>query len=335
LELKALLVDKKNVFLLPSAAKSNQYYANLARNISECGYAVSSVSKFMQKKHKKKRHHEIFILSWQEDSVVKEHFSTATRQFLYLLWVLLRISFYRGKLVWIKHNYKPHKLNNATFIARYYYRIVLALLGSLSILKIAHSRSFCLKNPSFQFVPHPSYQASTSQSIRERQFFLFGKIMRYKNVPKLLSSWPDNLSLDISGAAEDDKLANEIEHEISQRKLQVTFENGFVDDDELNDKLSKTKVVICANAEESMIVSGVIIHALSAGCAVLARKSEFAEELQSEGFPIWLFTDETEISSIAQTITTKLQSKAGLNYSDKYNDASVHSYFGQLFGKLE
>lgn len=332
--MRALIVDKKNVFLLPSAAKSNQYYANLARNIIACGYKVSSVSAFMQKAHKEKKKREVFIFSWQEDSVVKEHFSTATRQFVYLLWVFVRISFYRGRLVWIKHNYKPHKLDSATFIARFYYKVILALLDRLSILKIAHSRRFCQKNPSFKFVPHPSYVTNDILSARDRQFFLFGKIMRYKNVPQLLSRWPENLSLDICGAAEDDKLASEIEHEILIRKLHVTFKNGFVNDDELNSKLSKTKVVICANAEDSMIVSGVIIHALSAGCAVLARRSEFAEELQSEGFPIWLFNDETEISRVAETIPSLLESKSERRYKDIYNDVKLRTYIEQVFSVL-
>lgn len=324
----------KEVYVLPVEAKSNQYYENLLRIIRDCGYSVASIDHFMKSKRGGEKRKQIFMLSWQEDSVAKDGLLRATRQFIYLLWVLMRVFFYRGKLIWIKHNYKPHKLNSATFIAKYYYRIIRALLNQLSSLKIAHSRAFCKQNPDFQFIPHPSYITGVNNSIRDKDFFLFGKIMRYKNIPRLLSTWPNDVSLDICGVAEDEELAHEIASEILRRNLQVNFQNGFIDNSELDNKLSSTKIVICPNAEDSMIVSGVIIHALSAGCAVLARKSEFADELHKEGFPIWQFSSEVEIPTFADVISRELASNPGISYLEKYSDMQVRGCIRELFKEL-
>jgi glycosyltransferase involved in cell wall biosynthesis len=327
-------LNSKVVYVLPAEAKSNQYYKNLLRIIDASGYGVAPFDDFIKVKSALKKKEQIFLLSWQEDSVAKSNVMFATRQFIYLVWVLTRIFYFKGKLVWIKHNYTPHKLATATFAAKYYYKMIRGLLQHFSVLKLAHSRAFCAQHSDFKFLPHPHYIVTSQVVKRDVDFFLFGKIMRYKNIPKLLSAWPSDVKLDISGLAEDQQLANEIDNEITERTLNVSFKNSFVDDIELNNKLTRTKFVICPNIEDSMIVSGVIIHALSAGCAVLARKSAFAKELYEQGFPVWQFTDEAEIPAMAKQISNELLSKNTVSYLEKYSDMQVQTSLRELFKSL-
>lgn len=328
------MFEKKNVYLLPDSVKSNQYYENLTRCISDSGYNVFSVSQFMAQKHSEKSRNQIFVLSWQEDSVVKPDLYLSTKQFVYLIWVLVRIWFYRGSLVWIKHNFKPHKLASSTFLSKYYYLIIRNFLSKMANLKLAHSKAFCENNHTFTYIPHPHYKTGCFNNTRTIDFLMFGKIMRYKHIPQLLSSWPKELRLSICGVAEDRELTEEIEEEILKNGLEVEFDNRFIDDITLNDKLSKTKIVICPNSEDSMIVSGVIIHALSAGCAVLARQSDFATELKQQGLPVWVFENEAEIPNLSICISRKTNVKPTLNYTDLYADKILSNKIEELFKGL-
>ncbi|GGA84381.1 hypothetical protein GCM10011369_28030 [Neiella marina] len=294
-------MDKK-IYILPDPKKitSNSYYKTLLNCIAKAGYDTANASDFFNGS-KLKRKGAVFVFSWQEDGVAKPNVYAASRHFLYILWVLIRIWFYKGKLIWIRHNVKPHKLADSHFISRFYYQFLVLIMGITAKHTLCHSKKYASQH-GMEYVPHPTYKKNDKCENIDIPYLIYGKIMRYKQIDRVLLHWPINKSILLAGRFENSELSKSIRSIISERALQVEVIDQFVPDEQLAELLSRTRCVICGNESSSMIASGVIVHALSSGCAVIARRSPFSEELAEMGFPVFMFDSESELAKLTREI---------------------------------
>ena len=80
-----------------------------------------------------------------------------------------------------------------------------------------------------------------------------------------------------------------------------------------------------------MIASGVIIHALSAGCYVLARHSPFADELVENSLAISTFKQISGISVMIPTLDfSKIESQYQ-QFSNLYSNGASSKLVTKLF----
>lgn len=315
----------------PSNQLSNKYYDNLAKIIENSGLQVSPASELWNSSFFQKPRKQIVIVSWIEDRVARPKYLQSAHEFLLTLLKITQIKLLGHKLVWIKHNYQPHAMAYSVFIAPILHKILLLVLSFFSDLKLSHSQSFCSKNVEFNYLPHPRYENTKLTSEKNVDFLVFGRLMRYKGITELIEHWPINLKLKIVGKPENPELQSEIESGIKRRNLLVDFEPHFISDIELDSLLSKTKCVICANIEDSMIASGVVVHALSAGCFVLARHSQFVDELINNGLAVSTFKQMSEISEIIPRLDFSRMDSQYQLFSNLHSNSSASQLMTKLF----
>ena len=208
------------------------------------------------------------VLNWFEDRVAWNRGLTAFIKTLVFL-ILLRVRF--KKVVWVRHNLKPH-----TEYSKVTYGVVIRLLNLLSDQTVTHRPVNEIKSV---YVPHPMYAFDVSSSgIKDVPFLWFGAIKRYKGLTELLSSWPSNVQLIIAGKCSDDELLSEITDVIETRKLKVTWYNRFLEYDDLNALIARSDIVVMSHSEDSMIVSGIFYHAMSVGSGILMKKCRLYDE---------------------------------------------------------
>ncbi|ASJ97324.1 hypothetical protein [Shewanella marisflavi] len=265
-----------NVFISPSGNIDNEYLHITNNIISDiCGVRVKGINclKFYNIFERKRN---CAILNWYEDSVFDRR-SIKYRWSLFFIFILkvLYIKSLCSKVIYIKHNYKPHGSQSGSLI----FSLSKYLIEKMASKKVAHTDNI----DGFDFVPHPLYLNDEDflgalNNICERSvdYFIFGTVSRYKKLHKLLNEWPENIALTIWGKCNDTELEQEICKIICERALSVTWRNEFIDIKELNSKLLTCKHVIVNNDDSTMIASGVFYHAISFGCNVLVNKSAFS-----------------------------------------------------------
>jgi beta-1,4-mannosyltransferase len=294
-------MKNKNVYLEPMTIKNNSYCVNLIDNLGLLGFQCKSTKAFWKKEILHKLFNNIFIFSWLEDLVAQPSWIVSTKVFFQTIIKLLLLKMMFNKVIWIRHNYYPHQLSNSHVISKYYHLILVYILEKCSSFKLAHSDAFCTRNPDFLYLPHPIYPCENPNHDIERPtpFLIFGRLMRYKGVLELLEVWPSHLPLAIKGKPEDSEYRQELEALILKRNLVVSVEFEFLSAPALEKALQETEYVIVTNSENTMIASGVVVHALSFGCSVLAINNSFVNELVDKGLPIRAFNSFLELASLA------------------------------------
>lgn len=214
------------------------------------------------------------IINWFDDYI----FVNGRYSFLRFLGLLGKLALLRllcKKVIYIKHNYKPHAaVEGSTMLA-----LLQKCIHFTADYSIAHSTGV----KDCRYIPHPLYKSDhevkevlSSNLTRDIDYLVFGAIDRYKDIDKLLTTWPVEIKLHIYGICKDKELKCKLDRLIRTRELDVLWENAFLSESQLSDLLLRTKFVIVNNKPGSMIVSGVFYHALTHGCNVLLRESDFA-----------------------------------------------------------
>ena len=269
---------KAKVYLFPFELESNNYILETKSILSGGSFEVvafpsslkSIYNVVINKVFKKER--AVIIFNWLEDAPSQSN--NPFTKFLICCSYLFLSKILFSKIVWVRHNFKPH---NQCYI--FYYKCLKYLLYNISNERVSHRP---LKN--YTYIPHPMYPLPVSEfsDIRKNDFLIFGSIKKYKGVYELLCCWPKDKKLVIAGKCSDPELINDIEQKIRERCLSVIWHNEFVDDGDLDLLILDTKVVVLSHISSEMIVSGVFFHAASLGTTIVQRNNCFAHWCNSE-----------------------------------------------------
>ncbi|WED20611.1 hypothetical protein L3Q72_08085 [Vibrio sp. JC009] len=293
-----------DIYIYPEIENDNKYI-KLISDLFKGDFNVRYIPKLKSLppflfKSWKKANNACLILNWYEDKVSVQKLLPFTLGVLYLL--LFKLMF--KKIIWIKHNLKPHS-------GKHYkrYNLMCRLLERVSSEKITH-RHYA----DFSYVPHPTYRVDASYDLKkfeERDIdnLYFGIIKRYKGIPELLANWPREKQLSVIGRCEDSVLFQEIANIIDERCLQVDFQNRFISDEELNSLLCRTKTVILPHKKNSMIVSGAFYHAASFGASVALNEGEFYDYLKGNFSFVRLINEDLTECQLTSDIRSELLSE--------------------------
>ncbi|AUI82186.1 glycosyltransferase family protein [Alteromonas macleodii] len=268
--------DVKKAFMYPP--RSQNEFLELNKNaLNKIGYDVQPTDLAFVKYMLASPRKAVVILNWVEDRVYGRSYKTAIQYFFKMIALVVFSKFFAKKVVWIKHNFKPHNSSGSTkrftFLCR--------LFGLLGIPPVSLESYF--KSPS---LVHPLYksdeklvkhmQCGESQATNDVLFF--GGIKPYKNLHLVLNEWPVSLPLKIAGKCSDPVYKEELESIISKRGLKVAWDNRFLSGEELNELLEASKFVLLPHSDGTMISSGSFYHAIGEGCNILTNESEFGRE---------------------------------------------------------
>lgn len=266
----------KRVVCYPFDSKKNKYLEINKGIWEELGFDVIPYSDlnlrlFFDRKN------TVTVVNWLEDSIVSRGKGTVkANRFIKKIILLAFFRILSKKLIWVRHNYKPHNLKKEN--SMFSFSVFCKIFSFFSDEKITHSYF----DEGWRVIDHPLYPALNDSRLKEkRDFFIFGLVKEYKGIDVLLEYWPKDISLTIAGLCVDSKLENKIENIIIERELDVVWDNKFIEDDELEVYLKSSKVVVLPHNDKSMIVSGAFYHAASNGCSILMKKTPFFDYIKS------------------------------------------------------
>ncbi|WP_218418594.1 hypothetical protein [Alteromonas lipotrueae] len=264
------------VYLYPS--RSQNEFLDLNRcAIRKIGYSVEQVDKAFVYDLLRMKKDAIVVLNWVEDRVYGRTYRTVFQYFFKMVALIIFSRVFARKVVWVRHNFKPHNGTKTNFR----YKFLCGLFNAVGI-KPTPLESY-YSEPS---LVHPLYKEDTqlksdiavskvSEESRPNTVVFFGAVKRYKNLHKVLDTWPSDIPLKIAGKCSDQKYEAFINEKIEKRNLTVDWDNRFLSDKELNDTLANSKFVLLPHADSTMISSGSFYHAIGEGCNILTNESRF------------------------------------------------------------
>lgn len=266
---------RKTVWCYPRVNKTNQYISVNAEVLTLAGYQIkftdlllsSVVKEFFGKQR------EVLILNWFEDRVT--YSSKPLFEFIKSLFLLLFIKIKFSKVIWVRHNFKPHTKQGQS-----QYNMLCWLLNKISKTTITHRPVNCINST---YIPHPLYKKNIPNSslVKDIHYLYFGVIKKYKGLETLLAYWPKDKPLTIAGKCNSQELLNSLNHLIESRRLDCNIINSFITDDVLDNYINRAHYIILPHTDNSMIVSGSLYHALSLGANVIMTKSDFSKYAQN------------------------------------------------------
>jgi glycosyltransferase involved in cell wall biosynthesis len=209
------------------------------------------------------------VLNWPENTLVNQRGNLRFKGLVKAVLILLGVLFCSVKVIWVKHNHKPHSSRGLSYIVSI---VFMKMLNFLADTVVVHSKGELIDSHYF-YVPHPLYTDNIKvfdSFGQPSRFLVFGAIKEYKGIDKLLKYWPKGVDLCIYGSGDSDYITL-LEEIVKQRELSVNIINGFVNDDDLNDLLLNFDVVVLPHNEGSAIVSGAFFLAKSFGNLILIR----------------------------------------------------------------
>lgn len=263
----------QKAFMYPPRSQ-NEFLDLNKKALDKLGYDVHPTNLTFVKylfSHPKKA---IVILNWVEDRVYGRSYKTAVQYFFKMVLLVIFSKLFAKKVIWIKHNFRPHNSTGSTkrfkFLCNLY-----SLLGIPPVSLEEYCSSPSLIHPLYKTDNELTECIRTLENERSIDVLFFGGIKPYKNLDKILIDWPAFLPLKIAGRCSDLAYTQKLKTIIHERDLKVTWDNRFLSGEELNELLRASKFVLLPHSDGTMISSGSFYHAIGEGCNVLVTSSKF------------------------------------------------------------
>lgn len=272
-----------NILFCPDADQ-NQYVENIFNIINSIDSVKSTKVNHIVPGLIKSgiNHYDVSIVHWLENWLVndvddKRLTLRSGMRFLLRIFVLKIIS---KKVIYVRHNIYPHSLNSRDGkIAKW----LTDLACKLSDVCVVHSGHLGRK---YTYVPHPLYkfegQTGAIETDEQKRFVVFGRIVEYKAIDKLLNVWSDTPLL-IAGSVGSKPYVEQLATIKENRHLtNVDIDARFLSNEEAQSIVSNSRGLVLAHCEDDMIVSGSFFFAASLGVPVFAVRTPFMSWLKSE-----------------------------------------------------
>lgn len=209
---------------------------------------------------------DCFIFHWVDLIITKQKGHIQVFLFLFGIFLLKAM---RKKVIWVLHNKKPHRVNSriALFCMRYIAHhadiIITHSKEGLTFIEAEYGSRILLKTT---YLPHPVYSTElipTTSIVWD--IIIWGTIEKYKNVLAFIEFVKANdeflkKKILICGRCPDKEYAREI---VSSIPDNITFVNEFIEDSQLRDFISKSKVILFTYSLDSVLSSGALIYSLN------------------------------------------------------------------------
>lgn len=273
---------------------------------------------------------DVFIFHWLENVVL---YRFGLLQFLFALCILTILKIKKKRIVWFRHNFKPHNAN--TPFKKILCSLLMNRLKSMADLIITHSKMGLKdlekeKNKSFYIIHPTKNRGILPKSEIKYDLLIWGNISKYKGVLEFLefnytSEFLTNKKIRIIGKCHDVSLLTKIN---SVLKRNVTLENRMLEFEELKKLVSETKYILIPSASESVLSSGILMDSLSVGASIIGPNiGSFKDLSETKELNIRTFNSIEEIPSKLLSKTDNQDISGFLKKHDWIN-------FSEVFLKL-
>ncbi|WP_191112963.1 hypothetical protein [Acinetobacter lwoffii] len=224
------------------------------------------------------RKKDYIFFNWIENSIIKnKKFSFLGFLKVFFLMIMYRISL--GTLVFVKHNNYPHDCGEKD--------IKISVRAIEIFEKIANKvviHSIPDIKDDYFYIPHPLYKEPDSPELINtgyQNYLIFGRILPYKKIEKVIEVFPHNKNLIIAGACDDDIYLKKIKN-LCLLKPNVEILPRFLKHNEIKSLVKKSAGILITHNDDDMIVSGSFFYAMTLKSKVYALETPFfkwAEEM--------------------------------------------------------
>jgi glycosyltransferase involved in cell wall biosynthesis len=228
---------------------------------------------------------DLILLNWIED-LPERRMGILQSLFFFLLFPYLKIS--GKKIVWTLHNKKSHS-------GRYWHikSLFFRLLLNKSDIVFTHAKGGLDYIPASTpkvYIPHPVNTGKKIQvpiQSKEYDIIIWGNIAAYKGVDSFLEFLKENNVLNkytilIAGKTVDNDLQLYLEG-IQKQFQNVTIINRFIEDEELNELISKSKLILFTYHTETVLSSGALMDSLLFNAVIIGPDVGAFKDLSRDG----------------------------------------------------
>lgn len=272
--------------------------------------------------------YDCIIINWLENNLVGKNKSLdiwAVAKFLFKFFIYRIMG---RKLIFVRHNIYPHALKGRqASIATW----IIEAAIKLSTISVVHSGH--LESDNARYVPHPLYRVDSRAEAQGSDYYvIFGRIVAYKAIHKLLESWGSQ-RLIIAGIVEDHAYAASLQSIIKTRGLNnVQLRAEFLSEAEAEQLVANSKGLILSHCDADMIVSGSFFFAASLGVPVFAMVTPFFQWLKNEqGYQgLQVFTSLQAMTAELATAATVEKNTIAASAQRLFGNDRVRSAWGSV-----
>jgi len=247
---------------------------------------------------------EVVYLNWPED-LPEKHRGYLQSIFFIILLCYIKIS--GKKIVWTLHNKKSHSKRHNLVKS-----ILFRLLLSHSDLIITHAKeglSFIPSGSRKAYIPHPvntsRYNYAEPDTKKEYDIIIWGSINKYKGIDDFLMFLIENKLIDkyrilIAGKVTGSELHSKLE-KIQFEYNSVTLLNRYIEENELNGLISRSKLILFCYHADSVLSSGALMDSLQFNSIIIGPDVGAFKDLAEEGM-IYTYKDFHELIMIIDAL---------------------------------
>lgn len=320
----------------PFVSDNNSYTESFKRILSKFGELSNVPSLKDILSFKSNTRYDLLILNWSDNGIVSRR--NGSISIIGVIKSFVKLFFWKlisKKIVFVRHNFYPH---NTSLKSK---NLAVKLIGIYEKFFDAcwvHSGHL---TENFRFyVPHPLYQVLDKKDplfdgmkLPEKYFIIFGRILSYKKIDKLIEVLPDEVNLVVCGYCSDIIYLGKL---MSYKKNNVTIIPEYISDELAKDMVVQSSGVVICHSDEDMIVSGSIIFAISVGVPVIAIETPFTSWFR-ETVNAKMITSVSDFSTLCESMRsfhTEIDNDDILNSQNHFSDQAVRSKVNFSLNKL-
>lgn len=222
---------------------------------------------------------DLVVLNWRESYFInkkngKLSFPGIIKEFCRII----LLSFSAKQTCLVIHNNYPHetKLSQIKRIRR-----IQKLYQKFFNVMLCHSGES--RSEKSIYIPHPKYfNHEENKKIHKtcnEYYVIFGRIQPYKNIESIFPFLDDNIKVLIAGPCSEPSYIAELESSAPQS---VLIKEGFMDEEESRDLISRCKGLILLGNNENMIVSGSFHYGMSCNAKIFALRTPYLTWYKNE-----------------------------------------------------
>jgi beta-1,4-mannosyltransferase len=264
----------------------NEYVEISKESISDSGFNVLNFKQLFNIKNIFDRKNNVAVLNLYEDRLYQKRFGKlrAFIEHFVVFFQLILMRLFASHIIWVRHNFKPHNRAQRPFT----HKLTCGALNLLAtkIVTLEKTESF-----NSTVIPHPLYRnddemlhdiSRVEPETFEVEYLFFGTIKPYKRLDELLTLWPQDTFLKIVGDCQDKAYVEKIKAIISDKNLNVDWQNEYVSEQYLNQLLAKTRFVFMPHSDGAMISSGTFYQAINFGINIVCFDSFYARDKKAK-----------------------------------------------------
>ena len=260
-------------------------------------------------------------------------------QTIFLITLFPIFKLFNIKVVWTMHNKLAHSLQNV-----YWKKLIFKKLLKYANIILTHSSEGIIygnqmvkgSESRIHYLPHPvKDRRLNKQNEKEYDILIWGTISPFKGIDKFLdfiyrNNVQNSYKILIIGKTRTEEYGKNLEKYKSEK---ILIENKFIEDELLQELISKSKLVLFTYSQTSVLSSGVLMDSLGYGARIIGPDTGAFADLAKEGI-INTYTDFRDMFKIIDKQLNGGNKTDAIEKSEKFLEDNSWDKFAENLANL-